>query len=117
MKIFFIPFIISVFFVSMLAGCASLSKSRNPASEDLKDAASALTAVTGAISDKPLTEKQLHDAARKMRNDPDARSAVDSISSSFDRRGAVKYSPATGKRYSADMEYDPETGVKLLPVE
>ena len=32
--------------------------------------------------------------------------------------GAVeKYSPVTGKHYSGALEYEPGTGVKLLPVE
>jgi hypothetical protein len=32
--------------------------------------------------------------------------------------GAVeKYSPVTGKHYSGALEYEPGTGVKLIPVE
>ena len=30
---------------------------------------------------------------------------------------AEKYSPATGKHYSGALEYEPGTGVKLMPVE
>ena len=33
-------------------------------------------------------------------------------------QGAVeKYSPVTGKHYSGALEYEPGTGVKLIPVE
>ncbi len=86
--------------------------------ETMGDAVSALTAVTGAMSDKPLTDEQLYQAAQQMKDDPAAKTAVEAISSSFDKKNVViKYSPATGKRYSADMEVDPETGVKLLILE
>ncbi|MEW5895724.1 MAG: hypothetical protein AB1650_08240 [Candidatus Omnitrophota bacterium] len=110
---------------SFFIGCAAISPAKRSGGllntseqEDVQEATSALTAVTGAISDKHLNEEELYNAARNMRNDPEARSAVNAISTSFDNKDVkVKYSPATGKRYSADMEYDPETGVKLLPVE
>ncbi len=86
--------------------------------EELADAASALTSVTNSLSDKNMTEQELYEAARKMKDDPDAQQALEAISTSFDRKQVqVKYSPATGKRYSVEMEFDPETGVRLLPVE
>ena len=33
------------------------------------------------------------------------------------RDAAEKYSPVTGKHYSGELEYEPGTGVKLVPVE
>jgi len=34
-----------------------------------------------------------------------------------DKGSVEKYSPVTGKHYSGALEYEPGTGVKLLPVE
>jgi hypothetical protein len=34
-----------------------------------------------------------------------------------DKGSVEKYSPATGRHYSGALEYEPGTGVKLLPVE
>ena len=114
------PFTLTILFCLLTAGCASTSKNmvKTNDTESAQEAFSALTAVTGAVSDRPLSEEELYQAAKAMKDDPEAQSAVEAISSSFDgKKILVKYSPATGKRYSADMEIDPETGVKLLPLE
>jgi hypothetical protein len=34
-----------------------------------------------------------------------------------DKGSVEKYSPVTGKHYSGALEYEPGTGVKLIPVE
>jgi uncharacterized lipoprotein YajG len=34
-----------------------------------------------------------------------------------DKGSVEKYSPVTGKHYSGALEYEPGTGVKLVPVE
>jgi hypothetical protein len=34
-----------------------------------------------------------------------------------DKGSVEKYSPVTGKHYSGALEYEPGTGVKLMPVE
>ncbi len=111
------------------AGCASARKPSSLAvgggnllntsqDEDVYDAASALGSVAGAWTGGQMTEEELQAAAKRLQNDDEAKSALEAISTSFDKEQVrVKYSPATGKRYSADLEYDPETGVKLLPVE
>jgi len=86
--------------------------------ESTHDAVSALTAVTGAVSGQPMTGEALSQAAGALKDNPQAQSAVEAVTRSFDTKDIkLKYSPATGKRYSADMEIDPETGVKLLPLE
>ena len=111
------------------AGCASARKPSSLAvdgghllntnqDEDVYDAATALGSVAGSWTGEEMTEQELQEAAKRLQKDPEAKSAIESISTSFGRdKVQVKYSPATGKRYSADMEYDPETGVKLLPLE
>ena len=81
--------------------------------ETTKDAASAMAVVAGSYTGKPMTEEELKQKAKEINADPEAQSAIRAITSV----PQIKYSPVTGKRYSADMEYEPETGVKLLPLE
>ncbi|MFP4472660.1 MAG: hypothetical protein ACLFPX_02145 [Candidatus Omnitrophota bacterium] len=86
--------------------------------EDLGEAAAALKSVAGSLTEKEMTNEEAREAVQRLKNDEEAQSAVRAISTSFDHEVSnVKYSPVTGKRYSGDLEYDPETGVKLLPVE
>ncbi|MCD4779718.1 MAG: hypothetical protein K8S27_04110 [Candidatus Omnitrophica bacterium] len=86
--------------------------------EDLVDAVTAWETVSEAITGQEMTEDELRNLARDIRKDKDAQSALESIATALDpQKVRVKYSPATGKRYSADMEICPETGVKLLPVQ
>lgn len=124
-------YILILFFTAMLCtGCVSISgKNKDLAVRDgyllntneeetLNDAVSALAAVTGSVSEKDFSERDLYEAVKSMKNDPEARTAVEAISSAFDKgQVQIKYSPATGKRYGADIEFDPETGVKLLILE
>ena len=86
--------------------------------EELIDAVTALESVSEAITGRELTQEELRQLSNDLRKDEAAQSAIKSISTALDpNKVRVKYSPATGKRYNADMEYCPETGVKLLPVE
>lgn len=60
----------------------------------------------------------MREVAKKLQSDEEAQTAVEAISESLEGKNInIKYSPATGKRYSGDLEYDPETGVKLIPLE
>ena len=113
-----------------VSGCASTGRQRallsveggnllnTSADESAGDAVSALRVVTGAVSSTDMTDEDLYRAAQRMKDDPEAKTAVEAVSSAFDQRNVrMKYSPQTGKRYSPDLEFDPETGVRLLPVE
>jgi hypothetical protein len=65
-----------------------------------------------------MDEAKMKEVARQIQTDKEAQSAIQAISGSLEGSDShIKYSPVTGKRYSGDMEYDPETGVKLLPLE
>jgi PBP1b-binding outer membrane lipoprotein LpoB len=45
---------------------------------------------------------------------PESRSAAEKILGvNADDKPVVKYSPVTGKHYSGDLEFDPETGARL----
>lgn len=79
---------------------------------------SAMKAVAESITGKQLDEKQLKKINQELKNDPEAREAVKIITDTVQgKKPVAKYSPVTGKRYAPNMEYDPETGAKLLPVE
>lgn len=56
--------------------------------------------------------------AAQVQKDPQARSAVTAVNSSFGMQGAgIKYCPVDGKHYSGNLEYCPVHKVKLVPVE
>lgn len=65
------------------------------------------------MAGRELTEEEVEDVIKDIESDEEARSAVETISDFMSAPARIKYSPATGKRYSADLEFDPETGVKL----
>ena len=113
---------------SCFFGCATVSEKKSRAEikevfqtsedESIHDVATALESMSEAMTGTELTGQQIENLSKDLRNNEDAQTAVKKIADSFDRKNvSVKYSPSTGKRYSADMEYCPETGVKLLPVE
>ena len=117
---------VAVFFVSvlasMIAGCASTLKKGSAGTADVfaqrENAVQAIKTVSEALSGKKLSNEDAVNLTKSIVKDKGARSAIEEIGNAVvPGRVRVKYSPATGKRYSADMEYCPETGVKLLPVE
>lgn len=111
------PLILSL---SFLFGCTSIPRTQRPgaATETLDQGLDAAQKVIGTMAQKDMTRKDLMRLGQQLRNDPDASAAVDKIIG-VKQPMVIKYSPATGKHYSSDLEYDPETGVKLevLPAE
>lgn len=115
-----IPLYLLILSLSFLFGCASIPRTQRPgpATETLDQRLDAAQKVIGTMAQKDMTREDLIRLGRKLRNDPDASAAVDKIIG-VKQSVVIKYSPVTGKHYSSDLEYDPETGVKLevLPAE
>lgn len=100
--------------VALLSSCSSSKGLVNTeGGETTKEAVSAMGVVAGSYTGKPMTEAELQQKAKEIDADPEAQSAIQAITSA----PQIKYSPVTGKRYSADLEYEPETGAKLLLLE
>ncbi len=74
-----------------------------------KEEKESLISVAESLSGKTISEQQL----KTIYQDPQSRSAVDSVKQSFDTKKRMKYSPRTGRRYAPSMERCPDTGVKL----
>jgi len=71
-----------------------------------------------AFSENNLTQQDKDNLKKQIRSNPEVQSAVEAISSALDSSTQqMKYSPATGKRYSSHLSVDPETGVPLKWVE
>jgi hypothetical protein len=98
-----------------LFGCATTSKQPVMSSkqETTTEQIDAAQKVVGAMGNKEVSREDLKALATEMKTDEESRSAVQKIIGVSDERPVIKYSPATGKHYSGDLEYDPETGVKL----
>ena len=112
-------FLVSLSTICLL-GCAS---TKNPIvktspEETEQDAVSALGAIASSYTNKEMDEAQLKQVAKDIQSDEQAQSAIKVITDSMEgKTTGIKYSPVTGKRYSADLEFDPETGAKLVPLE
>jgi len=103
-------------FSVLLFGCATTTnrplKSSRPV-ETTSEQLDAAQKVVGAMGNKEVSRKDLNTLATDMQKNPESRSAVQKIIGVSDEKPVIKYSPATGKHYSGELEYDPETGVKL----
>lgn len=118
-----IGLVIIVFFLS---GCFSLTPEQKEMktmvlenqNEDPEGVVTAFESVVESYVGQNITPEQAERVVQQLKTDKEAQSAVIAIKDGLDpSKVRVKYSPATGKRYSASMEFCPETGVKLLPVE
>lgn len=102
-------------FCLLSGGCASRTARLSPAGASAETAAQQMDAVQKVVSGmtgKQVSSEDMRRVAREVEKDPEARAVMQKILSS----GSVpreKYSPATGKHYSAELEFDPETGVRL----
>lgn len=65
-------------------------------------------ATTRQASPRPETISAQVEAARKV---------VGALAPTASKDTVEKYSPVTGRHYSGALEFEPGTGVKLIPVE
>ena len=105
-------FLCSIWF----AGCSSIPK--KPAAqarpvETVDQQLEAAQKVVGAMGNTEVSREDLKALATDLQRDQASRSAVQKIIGVSNERPVIKYSPVTGKHYSGDLEFDPETGVKL----
>jgi hypothetical protein len=73
--------------------------------------------VVGAMGNKEISRQDLKALTADIQKNEESRSAVQKIIGVTNERPVIKYSPVTGKHYSGDLEYDPETGAKLKVLE
>ena len=103
----------------LFAGCSTTSTrpiGQAKPVETVDQQLDAAQKVVGAMGNKDVSREELKALGRDMHNNVESRSAVQKIMGASADKPVVKYSPATGKHYSGDLEYDPETGVKLETV-
>lgn len=97
----------------IISGCATTqrSSSRKPTR---KESIETLKTVASAVSGKELTDDDVKDLGKQIRNDPEAKSAIESITQSVTGTNrVVKYCPLTGKRYASHIIVCPEHDVEL----
>jgi hypothetical protein len=93
------------------SGCATMPK-KPAASETQAEQVDAAQKVVGAMAGREMTAGEMKQVASDIRKDESSRSAVQKILGTTSAP-VIKYSPVTGKHYSGDLEFDPETGAKL----
>ncbi|NTV29186.1 MAG: hypothetical protein HGA80_03790 [Candidatus Omnitrophica bacterium] len=100
----------------MLAGCSSAPRRPIATERTVETGPEQLDAaqkVMGAMAGgRDVTQEDMKRVARDIRSNREAQSAMQKIVGASGSP-VVKYSPVTGKHYSGDLEYDPETGAKL----
>ena len=107
----------TLFLIFLFCGCQTTSSVQGEG-ESREDVQEALSAIAGALSGKKLSDKELRDLERQIREDKEAQSAIQSITESVGGQApVVKYCPVTGRRYAPHMELCPEHGVTLEIVE
>lgn len=116
-----------LFILVFVTGCAtspSLRKESGQATDEKKykegqkEVVDSIEKVTGALSGQDIRREDLENLSRQIKKDEDTRSAVQKVTGAVSGQEIkVKYCPLDGKRYSADLEFCPGTGVKLIPVE
>ena len=107
--------------ILFFCGCQTMNSGHpldNSVSESRDEEESAFLAVVGAVTEKKLSEGDLHSLAKELRNDKEAQSAIKKITNSVSNKNIrVKYCPLTGKRYAPNILICPEHGVELKWVE
>lgn len=89
---------------------------RPPLTEDesVSDMKKAVGSVAEALGGEKLSDAEVGALTEQIQNDPEAQSAVQSISESYSLENVrVKYNPETGERFAPHLTHDPVTGVKL----
>lgn len=115
MKIASGTFYLIVFVAGILciAGCqAAIKTGANQKTEE--DSLEVLSSVAGAISGKNVTQDELKALGRQLRKDPEAQSAVKTITDSLNGGNRIiKYCPIEGERYAPNLTVCPVHKVKL----
>lgn len=98
------------------SGCASPAKKPPEGArptETTAEQVDAVKKVMGAMGGgREISNSDMKRVARDIQTDQESRSAVEKIIG-VSGSPVIKYSPVTGKHYSGDLEYDPETGARL----
>ena len=103
--------------VFIFFGCATTAPPEGH-KETKQDVQSAVEAVATAITGQEMSEEELRELNRQIREDKEAQSAVQSITNTLsDASLSVKYCPVTGKRYSSHLTECPQHHVKLKELE
>jgi len=102
-----------VLFAITLSGLSGCQTAHPKPKESQAETVSALTTMTQGLTNQPVSQAQLKNLAVQVARDPQAQSAVRSISTALSAEHTVKYCPEDGERFSADMTWCPDHKVKL----
>ena len=104
-----IPLVTLIF---VFCGCQTLSQQQKPQLQ--KQAQQDLKSVAGSLSNKPLTEEEWKKLQDQVKNNPEAQTAVQSVTDSLqNKKVIIKYCPVDGKRFSSHLTICPEHHVLL----
>ena len=109
---------IKIFILILVVAFSGCQTAPTTKSETSKEIISAVGTVTTGLTNKKLSEQDLKALAVEVQKDPQAKSAVEAVNTSFKVQDtSVKYCPVDGERFSSRLELCPRHQVKLKPVE
>jgi len=89
-----------------------------PKKDSSEETMAALQTIAGSMTGEELTEEDLHRLGQDIKNDEDAKSAVQGMTDLIKgEKSSIKYCPEDGKRYSAHLKYCPGTTILLKVLE
>lgn len=90
-------------------GCQTLSVRRS----SVVEAREAMTSIAGGLAGRPLTPQEARELEQRIRNDPEAQSAIRKIAASMSEAPRSRYCPVDGARYAPNLEICPVHNVEL----
>lgn len=96
-----------------LSGCASSQSQVQRPREDRE----AIKSVAGSIVGRPVSDEDFIKLEKEMKNNPDTKSAVETLERSMNAKPSIKYCPVDGARFASRVELCPEHNVRLKMVD
>ncbi len=107
--------ILSLTSIIFLCGCQTINGNKSQSSTEAKEA---LTSIAGAMSGKQLSEKDIEALSKRVQNDPETKSAVETLTNSLSgKERKIYYCPIDGVRYSQAVAICPVHHIPLKAVD
>ena len=108
--------LVGVLIVFVASGCQTTPRKTNV--ESSSDVISAVGTMAEGLTNKDISPEDLKRLGEQLKNDPQAKSAVESVNSALQaKQGGIRYCPVDGKRFSDRVTKCPYCGALLKDLE
>jgi hypothetical protein len=102
-------------FVFSAISCQTVAQKKE--TQQQKEAIESMRTIAGSLSGKQLSDEELRKVSSQIEKNPEAQSAVESITQSMGGAGSIKYCPVDGKRFAPHIIQCPAHQVELKNVD